>query len=189
MFPSNPSFDCRYQGLMDLKIICYLLLGFAAVYTELDQFYSFLIKPPSIAETLGFVLAIVFVGSAIPMGRITAQAVIACVQYVKRIWIESIMDVPSSPRGWNPSLVDSYATAQRFIGVFFGKAARRCQPWPTFVRASLVNLLPKSLRVLFSDRTGDFFGGHFNILAQLLASDRELWGVRNGTPLFERIRI
>ena len=140
MIPDNTTMNGGNQGLMNSVFIGNGLLG--TVGSAENHFDGFNLGGSKLSTAPSFFVAIidvVLVRALKPMCRIVANAVIASVQHVKRIRVETVDNEPSHSCGV------SVITFDRHLALLSpNRAAYGGCPRPTFVRAALVNVLPVS---------------------------------------------
>lgn len=137
MTPVNAPTNETDEGLVNSKVIGYLLLALASSPHGFDFSYFFWSQFFTGSKLLCFVLAIVCIRAAKPVGRIVANAVIAGMQNMQRIRVKAVNNEPTdSGRNCVDCLYCHLASHLTYGATY------RSSPRPAFIGALLINLFP-----------------------------------------------
>ena len=139
MGPNDTATDESNEGLMNMELVCNGLLRPSLGSQQFYPSHSFRVKFSSVAKLASFVLAVVAIRALKPVRRIVANVVIASVQHVKRIRVETVDNEPSHSCGVSVITFDRHLALRSPNLAAYGGSPR-----PTFVRTTLVNMLPVS---------------------------------------------
>jgi len=111
MTPDSTATDKSNEGLVYAELVSDGLLAFAFRSETLDLAHAIWSKFSAVAKLLSLVLAVVLIGSAKPVRRIVANAIVASMEYVKRVGIKSVYYKPTYTKSGQVDCIHGHLAA------------------------------------------------------------------------------